>query len=270
MKEKWSFLRKGSKFEEEVKGKGIKTIAEDLMNFPDLESVFGKCWLESQKKIGFFPFLQQRLGDLEIAIKELKNVRGFEDWKTNVTLNPREFDSYEFEILEISRLQNLVGSLEIYPPVGKGNMDQTSLSELIAVRNEIEFYVEMTKMRSITNPKNKIRKLIEKGRRQIPKNSAGFIFADVSDVTLREDISYEKNELICKVVSNLDALSNEVNQFFRGKNTRILGVVFVEYYLASDENYKVAVAKQYCMKRNRYNKLGLDLTQVGDPIFPKK
>lgn len=241
-----------------------------LFWFPDALlklSIFGKSWLESQKESGFFPFLHQRLGELEFAIGELKNIPGFDNWKDNVMANPREFDSYEFEILEISRLADFVDSLEIYPPVDKGDLDQTPLSELKVVRNGIEFYVEMTKLRSIANPKNKIQKLIRKGRRQIPKDSVGFVFAGVSDVTLKEYIRYERNELISKVVSNLEVLSKEVDQFFRGKNTRILGVIFVESYLSSDENYKVRVRKNYCMIYNRYNKLGLNLKQVGDLPF---
>lgn len=264
---KWNFLRKGSRFEEEVKK--FKTLAEVFWNFPELEAIFGKDWLKNQKKNGFFPFLAQRLGELENAVREMKNVSGFNDWKNNIKSNLREFDSYEFEILEISRLANLANSVVIYPLVDEEDPDQTPLSELKVVRASTEFYVEMTKLRSMANPRNKVKKLVRKGIRQIPQDSAGFIFADASDVILNENMHYERDELIYNVVSKLSVLDKEVDQFFRGENTRILGIVFIEHFLTCDEEYRVSVCKKYCMKRNRYNKLGLNLTAVGDLIFPK-
>lgn len=238
------------------------------MRFPELEAIFEKKWLEARKKIGFFPFLHQRLGELEVAIRELKYSPGFNDWKDNIKSNPREFESYEFEILEISRLANLVNFFEIYPLVDESDPSLSPLSELKMIKDSTEFYVEMTKLRSMAKPKNKIEKLIKKARRQIPNDSVGFIFADVSDVTLKEEIRLER-ELICRVVSNMGVLSKEVDQFFLGQNTRILGVVFVEHYLGSDEEYRVKVHKNYEIKLNRFNKLGLDLSEVCNLIFPR-
>lgn len=266
MKERWSFLRKNSNFEKYVKD--IVTIAEKIVGFPELEDIFGKYWLDTQKNNSFFPFGHQRLSSLEVAVKELGNVSGFEAWKSNILSNPREFDSYEFEILEISRIANFADSLEIYPPVDKGDPDQTPLSELKVFNNNTEFYIEMTKFRSISNPKNKIKKLIEKGRGQIPRDSAGFIFADVSDVTLKEYNSYEDNKLIWKVISNIEIICNEVDQFFRGQNTRILGVVLIESYLTSNENYQVGLTNRYLIIENPFNKLGFNSTQIRDLIFP--
>lgn len=263
---KWSFLRRDSEFEEKVKGK--KTFSEQIARFPELEAIFGKKWLEAQKESSFFPFLRQRLSELDVAIRELKHLPGFDDWKNNIESNPREFESYEFEILEISTLADLIDSLEIYPPIGKGDPSLSPLSELKAIKNSTEFYVEMTKLRSMVKPRNKIEKLIKKARRQIPNDSVGFIFADVSDITLTEDIRLEGKELICRVVSNRGVLSKEVDQFFRGKNTRILGVVFIEHYLVSDEEYRIKIRKNYETKLNPFNKLGSNLREVGNLIFP--
>lgn len=263
MKEKWSWLRKNSRFEEQ--SKDIRTVAEKIIPFPELEDVFGKSWLDSQIKNTFFPFSRQRLGELEVAIRGLKNVVGFEAWKKNILSNPRDFDSYDFEIREISKIAKISEHLEIYPPVDKG-----AFSELKVSRNNIEFYIEMTKFRGISNPRNKIKKLIEiKGIKKIPKDSVGFIFVDTSDVTLKEYSGIKNGVYTCKIISNMEILTNEVDQFFKGLNTRILGIVFFEYYLTKTYDHPlVMTGKNICVKPNHYNKLGLDVIQTCNLIFP--
>jgi len=262
MKEKWSWLRNNSSFEGQVKD--IRTVSEKLIPFPELENVFGKSWLESYINNSFFPFSRQRLGELEVAIREMKNVSGFEEWRNNITTNLREFDSYDFEIREIFKLAKLADYIELYPPTDKG-----SFSELKVSRNNIEFYVEMTKFREVSNPKNKIKKLIEeKGIRKIPKNSVGFIYVDTSNVTLREDIGVKNGEYYCKVISNTDFLTKEVPQNFRGKNTRVLGIVFIEYYLTKTYDYPlVMTGENICITPNRFNKLNYDVKKLKDLIL---
>ena len=128
------------------------------------------------------------------------------------------------------------------------------------VRHGIEFYVEMTKFREVSNPKNKIQKLIrEKGIKKIPKNSSGFIFVDISDVTIVETLQ--------DVEINDDYIINEVEQFFTGKHAKILGILFIISYLSADENYQVMLINRYCPIINRFNKLGLTDNQVKQLIF---
>jgi len=267
MKVRWEFLRKGSKFERTVKSRD--PLLKKIISYPELNEIFGDEWIETQKNLGFFPFIHQRLADLESSITDVKHLSGFNKWVTNITSNPLEFYSYEFEILEFSRMSSLADHMEIYPPIDKGDLEHTPLSELRILRNNIEFYIEMSKLRSISNPKNKIERLIKKGKRQIPKNSVGFIFTDVSDITLKEyNYIDDDGRLIWEVKSNLEVLDNEVDQFFRGKNTRILGVAFNESYLISDEKFKIGIYNQHTLVPNKFNKLKLDDIQIKNLIFP--
>jgi len=260
-----SFLRKGSSFEQAVKD--IETIAEKILSYPEIEGVFGKDWLNSEIKKGFFPFLLYRITPIEEAIKKLKQLPGFDIWKANILLNQEGFDSYEFEILEICRLANLSDHIELFPPVHKEEKKDPSFSEVRIIRNEVEFYVEMTKFYSISNPKNKIKKLIEKGRNQIPKESCGFIFVDVGDVTLKEIKAYDNNEIKYSLVSKLEDLVEVVDQFFKGNNTRILGILFIEPYLIQNERNLIESEKKICFTPNEFNKLKFDTDKLMSLIF---
>ena len=263
------FLRKGSSFEQAVKD--IETLAEKILEFPNIESIFGKKWLESEIKKGFFPLLKYRIAPLEEAIHNLKQISGFDIWKKNILSNRKGFDSYEFEIIELNRLANLSDHIILYPTILKEDKKDPSFSEAKMKRGGIEFYVEMTKFFEISNPKNKIKKLIEKGRNQIPKNSCGFIFVDVGDVTLVEVKPFINNSLNYSLnydlKSNLEELVEIVDQFFKGENTRILGILFIEPYLIQNENNLITLEKRICLTSNKHNKLKLDSNELIKLIF---
>lgn len=220
-----------------------------------IEQTLGVRWLEEQKSKGFFPILGQRLGLLETSLKEFTNVRGFEEWKKNAINNIRDIDSYEFEITESLNIARNADAVEIYPSVDN-DPDQPRLSELQITRKGKLFYVEMVKLRSLKgSPRNKVEKLIKKARRQIPNTSSGYLFIDISDVLLDE--IYDVGSRTFGVLSHAKILLDEVSQFFKGKNTRILGMVFVENMIGLDANNLCSLESCYTIKHNPKNKLNL-------------
>ena len=89
MKVRWEFLRKGSKFERTVKSRD--PLLKKIISYPELNEIFGDEWIETQKNLGFFPFIHQRLADLESSITDVKHLSGFNKWVTNITSNPLEY-----------------------------------------------------------------------------------------------------------------------------------------------------------------------------------
>jgi len=258
MRKKYNFPRRGSKFEADLKGR--ETIFSKIVIYPELVNVFGESWLESQKENYFFPFLHTRLTELSVAVSKVRNLKGYNEWVSNITSFPKKFESFEFEILEMSRLADIADNMEIYPSIEKDDFGYEAHSELKIVRHGIEFYVEMTKFREASNPKKKIQKLIiEKGIKKIPRNSTGFIFVDISDVTIVEKLH--------DIEINDDYIINEVEQFFTGKHTKILGILFYISYLSANDDYQVMLSKHYCPIVNCFNKLGLSNEDVEQLIF---
>jgi len=258
MRKKYNFPRRGSRFEEDLKGR--ETIFSKIVGYPELVNIFGESWLESQKENYYFPFLHTRLTELDIAVSKVRNLKGYNEWVSNITSFPKEFESYEFEILEIARLADIAEHIEIYPSTEKDEYGYESFPELKILRHGIEFYVEMTKFREALNPKNKIQKLIiEKGIKKIPRNSSGFIFTDISDVTIIDKMH--------DIEINDDYIINEVDQFFKGNYTKILGMLFYISHLSANEDYQVMLSKRYCLIVNHFNKLGLSNDEVEQLIF---
>ncbi|MFC1802964.1 hypothetical protein ACFL0D_03240 [Thermoproteota archaeon] len=242
--------------------KGRETIFSKIVGYPEIVYIFGESWLQSQKENYYFPFLNSRLTELSIAVSKVKEkkIKGYCEWVSNITSFPKEFESFEFEILEISRLTDIAESIEIYPSIEKDAFGYEAHPELKMVRHGIEFYIEMTKFRKASNPKKKIQKLIrEKGIKKIPKDSSGFIFVDISDITIRETIH--------DVEINDDYLINEVEQFLTKKHDKILGILFVISYLSANDSYQVILINRYCPIINRFNKLGLSKDDLEQLIF---
>jgi hypothetical protein len=240
----------------------IRTLAELLIGFPNLINIFGQDWVNDQVKSGFFPLASQRLAEIDIAINNMKEIKGFSQWVKNARKNPQGYEHYEFEIIMINRIAKNADEIELYPKIPNSN----NFAELRVVINMIEYYVEITKFSKISNKKNKIKKLLEKGRKQIPKNSVGFIVVDVSEVTLVEIYKNINGELIYDLDSNIDDLALITKDFFKGNNTRFLGVVLVEPYLIVNYENQVGIETHLINVFNDYNKLGLNASEVGKII----
>lgn len=240
----------------------IRTLAEHLIGFPNLVNIFGQDWVNNQVKSGFFPLASQRLAQIDIAINNMKELNGFTQWVKNARKNPQGYENYEFEIIMINRISKNADEIELYPKITNNN----NFGDLRVVKNMIEYYVEITKFSKISNIRNKIKKLLEKGRKQIPKNSVGFIVVDVSDVTLCEIYKDINGEIIFDIDSNIEDLVIITKDFFKGNNTRFLGIVLVEPYLVVTYENQVEIETHLINVFNEYNKLGLNTSEVGKII----
>lgn len=89
---------------------------------------------------------------------------------------------------------------------------------------------------------------------------------DVSEVTLCEIYKDINGEIIFDIDSNIEDLVIITKDFFKGNNTRFLGIVLVEPYLVVTYENQVEIETRLINVFNEYNKLGLNTSEVGKII----
>lgn len=228
------------------------------MNYPNIKKYLGEDWLKKQleeiekkewviiNNVIAFSVLEK----IDEVLIKFKNIPNFSKWVEE----GRTSKNFEDCLFELMALENLLLKSELVELKPENNINGL-IPEALVKKNNINFFVEMTKLKSLPlSIQNKVDRLFKKSRDKF-RGSQGVHFIGTFN------FFYYENDIV-KPLPQFNLLKRMINsRFERGSNSSILAFVLVNIYVAYNPKLnKTFVQKRFDIINKPENKGGLPLS----------
>jgi len=235
------------------------------MGYPNIQKYLGENWLKKQfEEIDRKDWVKEGIpkdkvtNDIALSVLEkidevivkFENIKNFSKWVEEARTS-KNFEDCLFELMALENLLLKSDLVELKPD----NLVSGLIPEALVKKDNVNFFVEMTKLKSLpTSIQNKVDRLSKKSRDKF-RGSQGVHFIGTFDFFKYEDD-------IVKPLPHLGLLKRMINsRFERGSNSSILAFVLVNIYVAYNPTLnKTFVQKRFDIINKPENKGGLPLS----------
>jgi len=228
-----------------------KHLGEDWLK-NQLEEIEKKDWVKEgiPKEMVTNNIAFSVLEKIDEVIVKFEDIKNFSKWVEEAKTS-KNFEDCLFELMALENLLLKSDLVELKP----NNMISGLVPEALVKKDDINFFVEMTKLKSLpTSIQNKVDRLSKKSRDKF-RGSQGVHFIGTFDF-----FKFEND--IAKPLPQFGLLKRMINsRFERGSNSSILAFILVNIYVAYNPKLnRTFVQKRFDIINKPENKGGLPLS----------
>jgi len=235
------------------------------MSYPNIKKYLGEDWLKKQleeierkdwvkegipKEMVTNDIAFSVLEKIDKVIVKFENIKNFPKWVEEARTS-KNFEDCLFELMALENLLLKSDLIELKPD----NTVSGLVPEALVKKGDINFFVEMTKLKSLpASIQNKVDRLSKKSRDKF-RGSQGVHFIGTFDF-----FKYENDDV--KPLPQLGLLKRMINsRFERGSNSSILAFILANIYVAYNPKLnKTFIQKRFDIINKPENKGGLPLS----------